>query len=125
MRKLLVLAFLMLAPAAWGQSCTTGQNFVPVSFAKETLTVGATAVPLTATVYAPQDGQPSVTMAYCSVETGAIRFWVNGSIPTAAVGIPVATGSYITVCQTDVRRFQAIRQTVDATLSCTYSRPPQ
>ena len=125
MRKLLILACLMLAPAAWAQSCTTGQNFVPVAFAKETLTVGATAVPLTATVYAPQDGQPSVTMGYCGVETGSIRFWVNGSIPTAALGILVPSGSFITICQTDVRRFQAIRVTVDATLQCSYSRPPQ
>lgn len=117
---------LSLAPSiqAGPGGCTNAGSLFP--FADQTLTVSSTALPLTATVYAP-DGQKPADMAVCNVETDSIRFRVNGLNPTAAVGqIVLATAAApasFTACgEASIRRIRLIRVTADSSVTCTYYR---
>lgn len=124
MRKLALL-FLLIEPKAWAaDSCVIGQNFTPVSYDSEKITVSNASIGFTLSKVQPAGG-PSAVMAYCSNETDQIRFLTTGVAPAAATGVLVAAGSYITVCQQDIPRFRAIRVTNDATLNCLYLRGPQ
>lgn len=117
------LVFLLIAPTGWGDSCVIGQNFTPVAYDSEKITVSSTAIGFTLTKIRPAGGAPAV-MAYCSNETDSIRFLTTGNAPAATTGVLVATGSYIQVCAQDIARFLAIRVTNDATLNCQYLRSP-
>lgn len=92
------------------------------SFAHETIAVSSTAVGLTVATFSPASG-PGAQGALIAVEGGAVRFWVDGTDPTAAVGVPAAAGTTITLNgQNGLRGFRVIRQTVDAIVSVVYLR---
>lgn len=126
MKKLLAVLILALAVDAGAQTCYP-QTADLVPFTKESLTVSTSAVPLTASVYAPS-GSARAVSAYMTVGADAIRVWFDGSAPSSTVGHYYASGTQITVCGVTISRIQFIRDTGaagDATLSVTYSRPAQ
>lgn len=128
MRRLLFLVAFLYAPSLLAQgypNCVIGQNFTPVAFAKETITVSSTALGLTRSVYdqAATTGFKAV-MAFLTTETDAMRVWFDGSIPTAAIGHNVASGTTVVVCSTDLASFRMIRVTNDVTVRVTYYRQP-
>jgi len=88
----------------------------PAFTAREPLTVGGTAVALTAATYG------NSRHAVITVETAPIRFTVDGSTPTAAQGHIANPGDILTLANQDqVRKFQAIRLTgTSATLMVSY-----
>lgn len=99
-----------------------GLSFTPQPFAKETITVSSTAIGFTSATYAPA-GALRASVAYITIETNSIRFWSDGSTPTAAVGHPAPAGQAIEVCGVPaINQFLMIRQSADATASVTYFR---
>ena len=87
-----------------------------VPFAHETLTVADTAVDLTSATYS------DATRAEMTLETAQIRFWVDGTDPTASVGIPVEIGDTIVLnSAAQIANFKAIRTgSTSGTLSIQY-----
>jgi len=84
----------------------------------ETLTVSSAAVGITAAELA---GQPDY--AFITVEGAAIRFWVDGTDPTATVGHPAENGGTIELFGDELVKFRAIRRDgVNATLSISLGR---
>lgn len=84
--------------------------------AKETLTVSSTALPLAAP---PANG--AANCAVITVETDQVRFWVDGSTPTASVGHLLNVGDELELRGGDeLTKFRVIRVTADATLQVTY-----
>ena len=132
MRRLLwlfLIAGLWLVPHAASAQMAfcpgVGQNTL-LPYAFESVTVGNTAVPLTASVYAPTGVSPKV--AALSLEADNIRFRVDGVAPTGSVGHLVALPTGITsvaflICgQAAIQQFEAIRTSTNATLRVTYYR---
>jgi hypothetical protein len=125
MRFLMTVLALFLAPAVYAQtSCTEGQNYVPVPFAKEEITVSTTAVGLTAATYKPT-GSGAAVMAFITIDTDTLRFWLDGSIPTSTVGHAAANPSSLVLCEASLPRALFIRSgAADAKLRVTYFRRP-
>jgi hypothetical protein len=112
---LLLLGALMLAPELAPAQCP-GMTTQQIAFAKERLTIGNVATPLTAGIYKPSGVTP--TLAMVSVEGGAIRYEVIGT-PTADDGHP-GSGTF-PICGFDnIAAFRAIRVGADAKLIITY-----
>lgn len=63
-------------------------------------------------------------LAIVSVQTDAIRYRDDGTAPTASVGTPSAANTVVIVCANQLGRWQAIRQTNDATLDVDYYGEP-
>lgn len=89
----------------------------------EQVTVAATSIGITATVLQPNGAntQPQATVGSCRVETAQIRYRVDGTAPTAAVGTLAEIGDTIALSGADVlRSFRAIRTgAVSAVIDCT------
>jgi hypothetical protein len=123
LRSLLGLC-LLLAPAqtasAQPQACQ-GQSAPQTAFAYETITIGATAVPLTALVYAPM-GTLGPSRAWVTVEDNPVRITLDGTTPTATAGHQLTVGQELTLCgHATIVVFQAIRTgSADGTLHVTY-----
>lgn len=126
MKKLLALLILAFTVNAEAQTCyPSALDLIP--FTKESLTVGAAAVALTAATYAPTDG-PRAAAAMITVGAQPVRVWFDGTAPTATVGHYFAANTIINICQVSIQNLRAIRDTTatgDAIFSVTYSRPPQ
>jgi hypothetical protein len=126
-RKIYIAAILGAAVcASSGQAapggCTNAPSLTPFAF--ETITVGATAVGFTATVYAPTGAVPA-DMAVVTTEDDAIRYREDGVDPTAAVGHVIAVDTAFTACGVQsIRNIRMIRVTTDASLSVSYYRIP-
>ncbi len=84
----------------------------------ETLTVGASSVPLTASVYAALFAVNSATI---TIESANIRFWIDGTAPTASVGHLANSGDVVKLSGQDIKNFNAIATSGTATLYVTYS----
>lgn len=125
MRKVAVVATLLLAllavadgvPAA---SCLGYMTQVE-PFAFETVTVSTTAIGFTAATYAPSVTRKA-SYAIISVEAQPIRYRVDGSNPTSAVGHPAVANDQLEVCGISaVTNFRAIRSGgTDSSLSVTF-----
>lgn len=64
-------------------------------------------------------------IARIDVEGAEIRYWTDGSAPTATEGILAGPGAILYVYATDITRFRAIRSgTFDAVLQVSYGRWP-
>lgn len=88
--------------------------------AKETLTVSSTALPLTANL------AESRTHAFITVAADAVRFWLDGTAPTATVGHLANVGDTIVLTgRAELDGFRVIRVTTDATLSVSYANEVQ
>lgn len=112
---LVVLALGALAGQAWAVCPGARSDLAPFAF--ETLTISTTALPLTATVYAPA-GQWSATVCVVSVETNPLRYRGDGLNPSATVGHLVSAGAELEVCgEASIRAIRFIRQgAADSTL---------
>jgi len=123
MRKRLVLLALLLGVAVWQgpvghASCV---SYLVDAYAHETLTVSSTALPFTATVYDSGSGRPQ--SALVTIATDNIRFWSDGTAPTATIGHLGTAGTPIEVCGfSNLKNWRMIRQTTDATVSVSYFR---
>lgn len=120
MKKLFALLVLAFAPDATAQCYPTTADLIP--FAKESLTVSSSALGLTAATYT------NAASAIMTVGAQPIRVWFDGSTPTSTVGHYFVANTQITVCGVTISRIRFILDTGaggDATLSVTYSRPPQ
>lgn len=117
---LVALAFGILTGQAWAD-CFKNGAWEP--FDDETLTVSTTALPLTATVYAPA-GEFPAGLAVCSIESNPLRVRDNGLNPTSSVGELMPTGTKFEVCGVpSIRAGRYIRSgAADATLFCRYYR---
>ena len=94
------------------------------TFASETLTVSSTAKVLTSTKYVTTSAtEPNKVArgAIITVLADAIRYFCDGSVPDANTGHKVAAGDTIVLSNfDDIRNFQAIRVTTDATITVSY-----
>lgn len=102
----------------------TGQTYTPVPFASESITVSSAAKTLTAATYAPGTGIPAATQAWITCADDAVRYWLDGSTPTATVGHVLAAGDGLAIQTAAIAGFRAIRKTTDAILSVTYFHEP-
>ena len=91
-----------------------GEGLTP--FAHETLTVADSAIGLTSGTYS------DATRAEMTLETAQIRFWDDGTDPTASVGILVEIGDTIVLnSAAQIANFKAIRTgTTSGVLSIQY-----
>ena len=92
------------------------------AYAKESLSVGATAVGFTDTTI--NDSVELGTgdapeQAIVLIEVAPIRYWMDGSDPTASVGLIGDVGDILTISgKNDIEMFRAIRTSgVNATLT--------
>ena len=96
-------------------------------FATEVLTIGAAATSLTASKYARRHGNEA-TEALATLEpgTGRIRFYYDGSVPTAMDGHIMDPGDVLTLeSLAEISKFQGIRTGgVSGTLTVTYGSGP-
>ena len=90
------------------------------------LSIGATAVALTASLYAPGTTVTSATpatFALLTVETDQIRWFADGTTPTASFGHLMNVGDVIELQGTNaIVNFRAIRVTTTALLQVSYGR---
>ena len=116
----LLVVVLVLVPMLTYASCP-GVTTQVTPFAAESLTVGAVAQPLTASIYKPSGVTPS--LALVSVEAAPIRYHVVG-MPSASSGHTVLAPTTFTICGLDtIAAFRAISLGGDAVLTITYYRP--
>ncbi len=82
----------------------------------ESITVSSTALPLTKA--------GNHTIAFITVETSSVRYWVDGRLPTASVGHQLDDGDALTLESAhEVANFRVIRVGgSDATLRVSYGR---
>ena len=106
-------------------SCVQGQNFVPIPFAWEEVSVSTVAIGLTAATYNPTASGFKSIMAFISTETDTIRFRIDGGAPTSSLGHQVAAGGSFIICQASLNKLQMIRSgSSDVDASITYFRQP-
>ena len=120
----LVLAFLLATgspvPADYvGGGCGT-EAFRLTPFASESIAVRGTVAVLTPKIYNQQSYKAQI--AIFSVETADVRFWMDGSAPTATAGHVMKAGDYFSLCSPSmIERFKATRASAtDAIVRVTY-----
>ena len=116
-----LIAWPFLIPPILAQSGSVcpGINAVAPIGDGATITVSSTAVGFPAADIATATRKASVAVGY--VGTAAIRYWDNGTDPTAAVGLPIDSGERFVVCGVDaIIKFRMIRQTVDASVTTAF-----
>ena len=87
-------------------------SYIPISSKAETVAVAATAIGFTAANYV------GASKAEVDVQSASIRFYADGSTPTATAGVRVPRNGKITLRGAEIAGFKAIRETgVSATLS--------
>lgn len=133
MKKLIALmvSALLLTPIGVLAQDSKGkdQQAIRTAFAGESLTVSSSVIKFTsATVFptTPADWntfQRFASRADCTVSVDAIRYRMDGVDPTATNGLLVAAGQTVTIYGTqNIKNFEMIRVTTDATVFCQYSR---
>ena len=93
--------------------------------AKDTITVAGTAIGFTDALVNPSVG-PQATLATCTLETGDVRYWVDGSTPTSSVGMywTAATGPLSFGGNQILRQTKFIRVSgTSGVLNCSYTAP--
>lgn len=94
-------------------------------FAFESVSVAASAIGLTASVFEPADRTDigAAQYAFITIETNSIRWQSDGTNPTDTVGHLATTSTTIEMhgIQT-IRNFRAIQQVGGATLRVSYGR---
>jgi hypothetical protein len=112
MKKLfMVLVMLLIAVPAFA-----------TSFEQISVTSGAVKTFTTAKI--TFSGAVNPLRAYCTLETGDVRYTIDGTTPTSTVGHLLSAGGWIEVFgPTDVVNFKAIATSTTGVLSCTYYAP--
>jgi hypothetical protein len=83
----------------------------------EIITVSNTVATISASAYT----SPSITKAFCTLETAQIRFWLDGTSPTTSEGHIMEIGQYMVFSKPEMIKFRAIRTGgTSGVLSCTY-----
>jgi hypothetical protein len=87
----------------------------PISCGHDTITVGASSVGLTA-------ANIPATAQSAEIHTAAdIRIWLDGTLPTAATGMPITAGETIQLqSRHEIENFRAIAPGSVSTLSVIY-----
>ncbi len=89
----------------------------------ETLTVSSTALPVTESKRVPGANLAACRYLFCTVETDAVRYRLDGTAPTATVGHLVQVGQNIEIHgEENVQNFRVIRVTTDATVQVSFGR---
>jgi hypothetical protein len=95
-----------------------------ISGGYETITVSNVAIGFTAAKIIPTSGDflGKVCQAvFCTLETDSIRFTLDGTTPTSAIGHLLNAGQNLTLKNpSDISNFRAIRVTGDASLKVTF-----
>lgn len=87
----------------------------PISCGHDTITVGASSVGLTAA------NIPAAAHSASIHTTAEIRIWLDGTAPTATVGMPIDAGEDILLqSRHELENFRAIATGPDSTLSVIY-----
>lgn len=129
MKKLSYLLILALALPIRVQAQSTPLDACPYAAGdlrvayKETLTVSSTALPFTASVYNPGNGSPKAVCAVVSVNTNSVRWWADGSTPTASAGFLTEAVASFTVGQNNLAQFKVIRVSSDSEVAIQYMVP--
>lgn len=122
----LLVAALLAVPApspAAGYTCP-GLASSAIAYAFEQITVSTTAIAFTVATYTA-GGQAPVMAVVSLNATNGIRWRADGTNPTATVGMLVAGGSTIVVCEGAIGNWRAIREGgADAVANVTYFRRP-
>lgn len=87
-------------------------------YATETLTISSAAKTLTVSVMLPSGHRP--TVAQLTTEADALRYYVDGTTPTATVGHLLPVNSTVLVCGPSIGRLKMIRVTNDVTVTVSY-----
>lgn len=92
----------------------------------EQITVANTSIGFTAAKVEPDGsgGARQADMAACRLETAEIRYTIDGTTPTAAVGTLAEIGDYVVIAGHDsIMRFRAFRTgATSGQLNCTYTQ---
>jgi len=108
MKRLIIVLALMLIPVV-GYATIAG----------EAITVSSTAIGITASLLQPSNSAIP-TGGMCTVATNQMRFRIDGTNPTNAVGHIANPGDVIHLQNHDeLRKFRAIRVASDGALFCT------
>ena len=88
--------------------------YAPIASSSAVLSVSTSSVGLSS----PPD---AATKARVQVLTANIRFWVDGSTPTASQGVQAGPGHVIILYRTEIDNFKAIREGgTDSSLQVSY-----
>ena len=100
-------------------------NPITVGYAFQTLEVGDKVATLTPSFYSPSVSGQGATVAFLTLEGGAVRYRYDGVEPTTLVGHLLQPGSTLTLLgQSQMSQFRAIRSTATSgSLSVTFERP--
>ena len=103
----------------------TGVSSHAISYAAfEQITVAGSSIGFTGSAITPS-GSPQATFASCRLETAEVRYTIDGTTPTTAVGTLLEVGDVLSVNGHDVlAQFRSIRTGgTSGVLSCTYTAP--
>lgn len=87
----------------------------------EQKTVSSASTTFTASNYVPTDGRPSANYVLLKVASGAIRFRMDGTDPSATVGFPLSAGDQITI-PCNPGDIEMIRQSADSVVEALFFR---
>lgn len=116
----LLAALCFIPTSGFSDGLCPGQTKPFIPYAKETLSVGAAAVPFTVATYNTAGQSP--VLATVTVEAAFVRVWSDGSTPTAAVGQLINTNVFWVCGYKAINQFKAIATSGAASLSVEYSK---
>ena len=102
-----------------------GKYWAPLTGAAEAITVAATSIGLSETRYRGLIGEPGMAgRAIANLETAQIRYYWDGTVPTATAGHVAEAGDELIIEGLEaLEKFRAIRTGgVSATLNVTYEK---
>ena len=123
MKKLFFLIFLVTALGlpfvASAQECIAGNVKGIDPLDHEELTISTAALGFTAGTIEQAAGNAAI--AVVTVETDAVRYWLDGTTPTSSSGHLAPADSSFTICGLNsIKNFLAIRVTLDAALKISF-----
>ena len=124
LRNLVLAAVFLATLVSPALAVLTGPVVVDCDyFTQENLTVGATAVGLTAGTYNPGGGLAAANCAIIIVEADSVRWLTTGTTATTGnANLAVINDVIVLKNARAIARFSAIRVTTDATLKVNYGR---
>jgi len=124
------LALIVVPESVRAQNTTAGDPCFAsgVPFAGESLTVSNTALPFTASVYNQLSlgtGSKDAAAALLCVNTNSVNVRSDGTAPTAAIGMPLATNSCVCIGRASFNNgmTRMIRVTSDSVVFIVYIAP--
>ncbi len=116
---LILLASLMLPFTLRAQECIAGNVKGIDALDHEELTISTAALGFTDATIKQAAGNAAI--AVVTVETDAIRYWVDGTTPTSSSGHLAPADTAFTICGLNsIDNFLAIRVTLDAAIKASF-----